>query len=95
MEALQKLIEEWQSLANIVEGIDNDLTARSWFSVGYLHDKQDELEKALSAYDRSISLKSDYAEAYYNRGNTNRKLDDPTSALEDYTQAIRLKPDFV
>ena len=29
-------IEKWRSIANVAEGIDNELAARAWFSVAYL-----------------------------------------------------------
>ena len=69
-EALQK----WRDIANHAEGHDNDLAARAWFSIGYLHNEQGRGEQALSAYDKAIHLDSDYVAAYYNRGRTKRDL---------------------
>ena len=58
-------IEKWRAVAHIAEGIDNDLAAGAWFSVGYLLENS---EDSISAYDRAISLKPDLVEAYTNRG---------------------------
>ena len=33
---IEEAIEKWRSIANVAEGIDDDLAARAWFSVGYL-----------------------------------------------------------
>ena len=57
-------IEKWHSIANVVEGIDNDLAARAWFSIGYLYSDGGEEEKSLSSYNKAIDLKPDYAEIY-------------------------------
>ena len=59
-------IEKWRAVAHIAEENDNDIAARAWSSVGYLLENP---EDCISVYDRAISLKSDFAEAYYNRGN--------------------------
>ncbi len=32
----EEAIERWKSIANVAEGIDDDLAAHAWFSVGYL-----------------------------------------------------------
>ena len=85
-------IEKWRSVAHIAEGIDNDLAARAWFSVGYLLEKP---EDRILAYGRAISLKLNYAEAYYNRGNAKAALKRYDEAIADYNEAIRLKPDDV
>lgn len=85
-------IEKWRAVAHITEGIDNNQAARAWFSVGYL---LGDSEESISAYDRAISLKPDYADAYYNRGVVKGKLGQGEDAIADYNEAIRLKPDFV
>ena len=87
-------IEKWRSIANTSEGIDNDLAAGAWFSIGYLYLEEGEEEKALSAYDKSISLKSDVAGAYTNRGAAKSRLGKYGDAIEDHDEAIRLDPDF-
>jgi tetratricopeptide (TPR) repeat protein len=103
-EALQK----WRDIANHAEGHDNDLAARAWFSIGYLHNEQGREEEALSAYDKAIHLDRDYIAAYYNRGRTKRELSKSEltkgnvasafqryeSALADYNEALRLIPDL-
>ena len=90
--AVTDAIEKWRSIANIVEGTDTDLATRAWFSVGYLHSQQNEPEEAIPAYDRAIYLKSDYAEAYNNRGAANGKLGQYDAAITDLDKAIALDP---
>ena len=85
-------IEKWRAIAHVVEGSDNDLAARAWFSVGYLIQDEDP-EDALADYAEAIRLKPDYGEAYNNRGAMKAKLGRYDDALADYAEAIRLKPD--
>lgn len=34
---IKEAIEKWQTIANLMEGINNEIAARAWFSVGYLY----------------------------------------------------------
>ena len=85
-------LEKWHSLVNLVEEVDNEVAARAWFSIGMLLSEQKKKKKALTAYDNAIRLKSGYAEAYTQRGNTNDALGQYTAAIADYDEAIRLNP---
>ena len=86
-------IEKWRAIAHVVEGSDNDLAARAWFSVGYLAMDEDPKGSVL-ANDRAIRLKPDYARAYNNRGAAKHELGRHEDAIADYNEAIRLKPDY-
>ena len=85
-------IEKWRAIAHVVEGSDNDLAARAWFSVGYLALDEDPKGSVL-ANDRAIRLKPDDARAYNNRGAAKHSLGRHEDAMADCTEAIRLKPD--
>ena len=85
-------LKKWRSLANVVAGIDNEVAARAWFSIGMLLSEQKKEKKALAAYDKAIRLKSGYAEAYTQRGNMNNALGQYAAAIADYDKAIRLNP---
>ena len=64
-------IEKWRSIANVAEGIDNELAAQAWFSVGsLLSESEGDPEDALFAYDKAIILKPDNAVYHNNRGAT-------------------------
>ena len=52
------------------------------------------MNKALESYDRAISLKPDYADAYFNRGITLHKLNRLNEALASFNRAIELKLDI-
>ena len=73
-EKIDEALQKWRDIANYAEGDDNDLAARAWFSVGYLLTEQDLEREALAAYDKTIHLKPDYAEAYNNRGTAKNSL---------------------
>ena len=86
-------IEKWRAVAHVTEGSNNELAARAWFSVGYLLQNENP-GAGISAYDKALRLKPDFAAAYNNRGNAKNALKQYEAAIADYDQAIRLKPDF-
>ena len=55
---------------------------------------QGKLQQAIQVFNKAIHLKSDYPEAYYNRGNILTKLGQLEETLASYDQAIQLKPDY-
>jgi Trypsin-like peptidase domain/TPR repeat len=72
------------------------LTADDYFVSARQKNKKGDYQGALVDYSQSISLKPDYALAYYNRGSLKyEKLNDVPGALADYNQSISLKPDYV
>jgi len=93
-EEIPEAIEKWRSIANTAKGVNDDLVARAFFSIGYLHSEENENDQALSAYDQAIELMPDFADAYTGRGVAKSKLGDAEEAIADHNEAIRLKPDF-
>ena len=100
-------IEKWKLIANIADGEDDDLAARAWFSVGFLHLQKHEWEEALSACKKAIDRNRYFARAYNNRGiakfnlgkyefdrgNAELAIDYYKSTIDDYDQTINLKHD--
>ncbi len=93
-EKIEAAIEMWRYIAKVPEGIDNQLRARAWFSVGYLYGEEDNRKEAIDAYNEAIRLKPDMAEAYNNRGVAKNDLGQHEAAFTDLDEAIRLKPDY-
>ena len=91
---IPEAIEKWRSIANTAKGVNNDLVARAFFSIGYLHSGENENDQALSAFDQAIELMPDFADAYTGRGVVKSKFGNAEEAITDYDEAIRLKPDF-
>ena len=105
---IEGAIEKWSSIANIADGINDDLAARAWFSIGYLYSEIAEgfrsfksfymegveRKSAISAYDMAIHLKPDFVEAYFNRGTAKDLLSQYDAAIADFDKVIILKPDF-
>ncbi len=87
---ITEAIQKWHSIANIVDETDKHLAARAWSSVGYLLSKQEQAEDAISAYDKAIEMRADYAEAYYRRGTQRISLKQYLPAMNDFDQAIKL-----
>ena len=62
--------------------------------IGATNERFGKPEEAIEAYNKAISIKPDFAEAYYNMGialNGQGKLGE---AIEAYNKAISIKPDF-
>ena len=93
-EKIEAAREMWRYIARVTEGVDRQLQAQAWFSVGYLHSEEDNWEAAIDAYDKALELKPDMLEAYNNRGNAKSRLSQHDSALADYNEAIRLRPNY-
>ena len=90
---ITEAIQKWHSIAIIVDENDKNLAARAWSSVGYLLSEQKRAEDAISAYDKAIEMKADYADAYYKRGTQRINLEQYQPAMEDFDRAIRLNFD--
>jgi tetratricopeptide (TPR) repeat protein len=90
---IAEAVEKWRSLANISEGIDDQLAAHAWLSIGILLSK-DAQEEALPPYDKALSLKPDHTVVYNNRGATKSLLGQFDAAIADYDKAIQRKPDY-
>ena len=91
----EEAIEKWNSIANVVEGTDNELAARAWFSIGFLMlFKKLDREMAINAYDKALRLNPDLVEAYYNRGAAKSTLGQWEAAIADFDVSIARNPDY-
>jgi tetratricopeptide (TPR) repeat protein len=64
------------------------------FLAGEKSYREGDFNKAISEYNRSISLKADYTEAFVSRGNARRRTGDFGRAIEDYNRALSLKREY-
>ena len=93
-EEMQKL-EEGYPPAAILEWTETEVTIHAFFSMGNILSEGGWVREAISAYDMALRLKSDYAEAYYNRGTAKTLIAEYQFAIDDFDEAIRLRPEFV
>tara|TARA_B100001123_G_C15315282_1_gene1025916 strand:+ start:1136 stop:3124 length:1989 start_codon:yes stop_codon:yes gene_type:complete len=63
--------------------------------LGAVQADQNELDKAVDNYKKSIKINPNYAQAYNNLGIALHKLDKMDEAIENYQKALSIKPDFV
>jgi tetratricopeptide (TPR) repeat protein len=56
--------------------------------------KKGNYDRAITEYNKTLSLKSDYTGAYVSRGNAYRRKGDFDKAIVDYSQALKLKNDY-
>ena len=89
---VDEAIKKWSSIANIAEGIDNDIAAGAFFARGFAHTDLGRHEEAISDYNEAIRLNPNFAEAYMARGFTNHNSGKHDEAISDYNEAIRLNP---
>jgi Tfp pilus assembly protein PilF len=69
--------------------------ARAHYNLGVVYQQSlGRQSKALEQFNTAIQLRSDYAEAYNNRGLVYRNRREYHRAIEDYTMAIRHRPDY-
>ncbi|RKU16094.1 hypothetical protein C6500_18140 [Candidatus Poribacteria bacterium] len=85
-------IEKWSSIANISEGIDNDIAAAAFFARGTIKNTLDRHEEAISDANEAIRLKPNYTEGYFLRGLSNANSGRREEAISDFNAAIRLNP---
>ncbi|MYK16951.1 tetratricopeptide repeat protein, partial [Candidatus Poribacteria bacterium] len=83
-----------QPASNIPKLSDIELAAHAFFSMGYLLYQGNRKEKALSAYNMTITLKPDSWEAFYNRGIMRHNLGQSAEAMTDFNQVIELNHNF-
>ena len=56
--------------------------------------EQGKLDEAIEAFDKALSLKPDYSDAYYNMGNALHNQGKLDEAIEAYNKALFLKPNY-
>jgi len=82
-------IEAWDTLNHLVDDFpdrDQVFNAR-----GYFYEQDGELQKALTDYQKAVSLNPQIPIYYLNRGNVRLRLFDAAGAEEDYRQASQLE----
>ena len=87
-------IEKWSSIANISEGIDNDIAAAAFYARGTIKNNLSRNEEAISDLNEAIRLRSNYAEAYLLRGVSKNNLGRHEEAIPDCNEAIRLRSNY-
>lgn len=69
-------------------------SALDYYNVGYAASQSGNYSEAITDFQKAISLKSDYAEAYNMLGFSTRKMGDVAKAFTYYETALKLKPNF-
>ena len=62
--------------------------------MGNAHRDQQKLDLAIQAYDKAISIKPDFSEAFNNMGITLKKQGKLEEAIDAYCKAVSIKPNY-
>jgi len=69
--------------------------AGAYYNMGIALQEKNNLEEAIEAYNKALSIKPDYTNAYYNMGIALKNQGKSEEAIEAYNKAITLKSDYV
>ncbi|MCE2393718.1 trypsin-like peptidase domain-containing protein [Candidatus Poribacteria bacterium] len=90
---IKKLLTQSGNAKPLWQG-KQSISAETYLRWGYAKYRRDQYQAAIDDYEAAISLKPDFADAYYFRGTVKRSLGQYKEAIEDYDTAIDLKNDF-
>jgi tetratricopeptide (TPR) repeat protein/V8-like Glu-specific endopeptidase len=83
------------STDNPAKRLTNPESASDFLAVGLVQGEQGNKSGAINSYTQALSRNSNYADAYYHRGNVRYDQGENQGALEDYTKALSLNPKYV
>ncbi len=73
--------------------LEDPLTAEEHVNLGYIYEKEGELDLAKREYQKAIKKDESFWVAYYNLGNVYAKEGNYRKAQESYRKALDLKPE--
>ena len=82
----------YNDLHGFIRVQDLHQSAYTEFYKGSTYQNRKQYDKAIEHYTKAIDLKSDYVEAYNNRGNAHKARREYNRAIADYNKAIEIKP---
>ena len=82
-----------ENIAQVDKISQEVLEAKDFFNQGNDLYAYNDYEKALEFYNKSVTIKPDYYQAWSNRGDTLNRLKRYKEAIESYDKAIAIKPD--
>ena len=88
--AIDKAIQLDEGLASAYEG-----RGSTYLSIGELDSSNDKLENAIKDFTEAIKYKSDYPDAYNNRGRSYFAKGELENAIVDFSKAIKLRLGFL
>ena len=85
-----KAEEEFQNAVNLMPDEPDAL-----WDLALAQEKNGKFTEAIATYDKLLKVKSDYAEAYYNRGRLKLIQNDFDGAIKDFEKALPIRGRFV
>ena len=67
--------------------------AELWREIGRLYDANQEYDRALACFDKSVAIKPDFPKAWNNRGIALDDLGRYEDAITSFDKAVEIKPD--
>lgn len=88
---IQEYSEQAKDSVQKAQKSANDAKALTYFMQAL---KEEDLDRQIDLYTKSIKFGPNYAEAYINRGNAYDDKGDYDNAIADYTKAIEINPQY-
>jgi tetratricopeptide (TPR) repeat protein len=93
--ALYQLDRQYErALQRCTQALGDGEDAEVYSNRGSAYLMIDEIDRAISDFDRAIQLEPDNAMRYYNRGIALSRKHQVQKAIDDYSRAIQLSPDL-
>ncbi|MBU0637225.1 MAG: tetratricopeptide repeat protein [Planctomycetes bacterium] len=88
-------LQRWASAARTLKSVvrEDESHARAWFNLAVTHQALGRLQESLRAWDRTIALMPDNAEAYTRRGEVRLDLQRWAAAAADFELAVQQDAD--
>jgi len=85
----------YSNIIQIANKDDSNLISGAYNNLGYIQFIESNFKNAIKNYEKSIEIKSDYAQPYNNWGHSLAELKKYEEACLKYNQAIKIEPSYV
>lgn len=92
-EIVEKLVEQFQSTQQDIEGQPTPDSVEAWFERGLQQANVGDLTGAIASWENALALNPNLAQAWHNRGSALAHLGRLEEAIASYNKAVELNPE--